>query len=101
MRWIGLPRNSIEPFWGSRMPEMVLRTMVLPAPLAPSSVTIWPRHLKADAPDGLNRSVIALDIAELENDVGSAHAIVLMRRDRRRRHRDGAAPRKASPSRSR
>ena len=25
------------------MPEMVLSTVVLPAPLAPSSVTIWPR----------------------------------------------------------
>ena len=25
------------------MPEMVLSTVVLPAPLAPSNVTIWPR----------------------------------------------------------
>ena len=31
------------PFCGSRMPEMVFSTVVLPAPLAPSRVTILPR----------------------------------------------------------
>ena len=43
MRWIGLPRNSIEPFCGSSTPEMVFSIVVLPAPLAPSTVTILPR----------------------------------------------------------
>src|SRR5207248_7786723 len=59
------------------------------------------RHLEADAADRHDRPVIALDIAELEDDVGSAHGIILMRRDRRRRRRDGAAPRTASPLRER
>src|SRR4029079_11550564 len=57
-------------------------------------------YLEAYASNGLDRTVIALDIAELEDDLGSAHGIVLMRRDSRRQRRDGAAPRKASPSRS-
>ena len=35
--------NSIAPFCGSTIPEIVLSTVVLPAPLAPSSVTIEPR----------------------------------------------------------
>src|SRR4029078_12991821 len=37
-------------------------------------------HLEADAPDGHDRPVIAFDIAEFEDDVGSAHGIILMRR---------------------
>ena len=43
MRWIGLPSNSIEPLSGSSTPEMVLRIVVLPAPLAPSTAMILPR----------------------------------------------------------
>jgi hypothetical protein len=43
MRWIGLPSNSIVPLSGSSTPEMVLRIVVLPAPLAPSTVMILPR----------------------------------------------------------
>ena len=42
MPWIGLPSSSIVPFCGSSTPEMVLRMVVLPAPLAPSTVTISP-----------------------------------------------------------
>jgi hypothetical protein len=50
MRWIGLPRNSMLPFCGSRMPEMVFNTVVLPAPLAPSSVTMRPRGTSSEMP---------------------------------------------------
>ena len=42
IRWIDLPSNSTEPFRGSSTPEMVFRMVVLPAPLAPSTVTIFP-----------------------------------------------------------
>ena len=50
MRWIGLPMNSIEPFCGSRMPEIVFSTVVLPAPLAPKSVTMRPRGTSSEMP---------------------------------------------------
>src|SRR5262249_9366311 len=57
------------------------------------------RYFEADAADGHDRPVIALDVADLEDDVGSGHAIALiMRRDTPRRRRDGSAPRQASPS---
>ena len=36
------PSNSIEPFCGAITPEMVFKMVVLPAPLAPSTVTICP-----------------------------------------------------------
>jgi hypothetical protein len=36
------PLNSMLPLRGSMMPEMVLRMVVLPAPLEPSTVAISP-----------------------------------------------------------
>ena len=48
--WIASPWNRIEPFCGSMMPEMVLSTVVLPAPLAPSTVTIAPLLTASDTP---------------------------------------------------
>ena len=40
MSW---PSNSMLPRRGSMIPEMVFRMVVLPAPLEPSTVAIWPR----------------------------------------------------------
>ena len=71
-RWIGLPSNSMLPFCGSSTPEMVLSTVVLPAPLAPSTVTISPRGTSRLTPRiGHDRPVVALDVADLENGVAA------------------------------
>jgi hypothetical protein len=71
MRWIGLPRNSIEPFCGSRMPEM--HRGLAGAVGAEQGDDLPARHFEADAPDGHDRPVITLDIAEFQDDVGRAH----------------------------
>ena len=42
--WISSPSNQTVPFCGSMIPEIVFRIVVLPAPLAPSTVTIDPRR---------------------------------------------------------
>jgi hypothetical protein len=82
MRWIGLPRNSIEPFWGSRMPEMedardgFQHRGLAGAVGAEQRDDLAARHFEADATNGHDRPVIAFDIAELEDDVGGAHRII-------------------------
>ena len=48
--WIASPRYRTEPFCGSRMPDMVLSTVVLPAPFAPNTVTMDPRGTASDTP---------------------------------------------------
>jgi hypothetical protein len=40
--WISAPRNFTWPLRGAMMPEIVFSVVVLPAPLAPSTVTIFP-----------------------------------------------------------
>ena len=40
--WISAPSKLTLPFCGSMTPLIVLRIVVLPAPLAPSTVTIPP-----------------------------------------------------------
>ena len=40
--WISPPSKRTCPLLGSMMPEMVFRMVDLPAPLAPSTVTILP-----------------------------------------------------------
>ena len=43
MPWISRPSNVTVPFCGSMTPDTVLRIVVLPAPLAPRTVTMAPR----------------------------------------------------------
>ena len=47
---ISTPSNVIDPLETGRRPEMVLRIVVLPAPLAPISVTISPWFTTTDTP---------------------------------------------------
>ena len=44
------PLSSTRPLSGSRMPEMVLSVLDLPAPLAPSNVTNAPSFTSIDRP---------------------------------------------------
>ena len=95
------------------MPEMVFRIVVLPAPLAPSTVAISPcAHLQADAADRLDRAVGALDVAPARR-IGSSlptscscrlpAAGSTRRRPSRGRPRsrpDAPAPRPACPARA-
>src|SRR5262245_13175211 len=46
--WIGLPRNVMVPVSGARSPEIVRRTVVLPAPLAPISATSSPLFTESE-----------------------------------------------------
>ena len=48
--WIGSPRYTTLPFCGSMMPEMVFRMVDLPAPLAPSTVTMLPLCTLSETP---------------------------------------------------
>ena len=58
MSW---PRNFTWPLSGSMMPEIVFSVVVLPAPFAPSTVTILPfGHREADAAQRLHRAVVAI-----------------------------------------
>ena len=41
-RWVRGALKVIEPLRGSMMPEMVFKMVLLPAPLLPSTVAIWP-----------------------------------------------------------
>jgi hypothetical protein len=56
------PLNSTLPLRGSMMPEMVFRIVVLPAPLAAQHGDDLARAPQADAADGLDRAVGALDV---------------------------------------
>jgi len=42
MVWMGFPSNSTSPVRGGVAPQMVISVVLLPAPLAPMSVTISP-----------------------------------------------------------
>ncbi len=44
------PAYVMEPERGRRSPEIALRVVVLPAPLAPISVTISPSRISSDTP---------------------------------------------------
>ena len=60
-RWMSSPLKRTCPLLGSMMPEMVFRIVVLPAPLAPSTVTISPfGHRQAHAAERLDRAVARL-----------------------------------------
>jgi hypothetical protein len=45
------PSNVIVPARGASSPEIVFKVVLLPAPLAPISVTISPRRTSSDTPD--------------------------------------------------
>ncbi len=47
---ISRPSSVIEPALARTSPEIVFSVVVLPAPLAPSSVTIWPRLTSRSMP---------------------------------------------------
>ena len=50
MRWISRPSKTTLPFCGSMTPQMVFRTVVLPAPLAPRIVTMPPCGTSNETP---------------------------------------------------
>ena len=44
--WMGCPRKSTSPLRGGVPPQMVISVVLLPAPLAPMSVTISPSLMR-------------------------------------------------------
>ena len=54
---------------------MVLSVVVLPAPLAPMSVTISPVvHGQGDAPQGVDAAVVGVEVGDLEQGHGQAES---------------------------
>src|SRR5262245_60060052 len=45
-----IPSNKMRPDLGARMPEMVLKRVVLPAPFGPTMETNWPASTETDTP---------------------------------------------------
>ena len=50
IRWMGSPSNTISPDTGRSRPEIVRSVVVLPAPLLPIRLTIWPCSIVNDTP---------------------------------------------------
>src|SRR6266536_1495466 len=49
-RWTGLPFQRISPLVGSQIPEMVLISVDLPAPLSPTRAVTWPADMSRSTP---------------------------------------------------
>src|SRR5450755_1218413 len=49
-KWIGVPFHSISPLLGSQIPEMVLISVDLPAPLSPTRAVTWPSGMSRSTP---------------------------------------------------
>jgi hypothetical protein len=63
-----LPQNSILPEDGSSKPVMVLRSVVFPAPLAPTKATISPSAMVKETPHKrLNPAVERMDVAHFQH----------------------------------
>ena len=74
------PKNAIAPFLGGVTPEMLMSVVVLPAPLAPMSVTISPASMRSDTPRRALAEVGFDDVGIgpdfLRRAVGDFHAVV-------------------------
>ena len=86
-RVMSSPAKSMLPLRGRSRPEIVFSVVDLPAPLAPSSVTISPSPtVERDALERVDRAVVGVHVRELEQRArgpgggGRAHAVALVPR---------------------
>ena len=87
-RAIDRPWYSTEPLNGSTTPAMVLSRVDLPAPLAPSTVTMRPAATSIDTPRIAHTG--PYQVSRLRT--ASSGALIVSRPDRRRSRRDRPAP---------
>ena len=86
IRVMSWPSKRIEPLRARGLPQIVIISVVLPAPLAPISVTISPSaDVEVDALQRLDLAVEGLDASDLEQR--RRHAPTLARSHARRADR--------------
>src|SRR3972149_11391755 len=74
------PRKRISPSSGTKAPAIMLKQVVLPAPLGPISATIWPSSTSKDASDTARRPRKLLEIERTDSSV-SAMAVPFAARE--------------------